>query len=74
MKISVLLMICLALATPAAAQNFQASTSADLWPMPDWTVVTPESQGMSSADLAEDPRAPAHDEPPAQGAQAPGHR
>ena len=48
MKISALLMICLALAVPAAAQNSQT----DLWPVPDWPVATPESQGMSSGDLA----------------------
>ncbi len=54
MKISSLLMICLALAVPAAAaQNPQASKSADLWPVPDWTVATPESQGMSSGVLAD---------------------
>src|SRR3982751_3924995 len=43
MKISALLSAGLALATPAAAQV--------LWPMPDWPVATPESQGMSSGDL-----------------------
>jgi len=49
MKISALLMIWLALATPAAAQN----SPTDLWPVPDWALATPESQGMSSADLAD---------------------
>lgn len=49
MKISSLLMIGLALAVPATAQNPQT----DLWPMPDWPVAAPESQGMSSADLAD---------------------
>ena len=43
------LIVWLALAVPAAAQNSQT----DLWPMPDWTVATPESQGMDSGALAE---------------------
>jgi CubicO group peptidase (beta-lactamase class C family) len=39
------LLLWLALAVPTAAQT--------LWPIPDWTAATPESQGMSSGDLAD---------------------